>query len=260
MRIRDAALQAVPGGRTSVVRSVVAPGASLRARLYELVGLFGQLDPVRSPGTDGDPLLHETAGPRLPALTLTKAHEFVDSPLRELRYELALGRHHCEDLAIHLERPGAKPLASLAGAPRVLANASTTRVKFGWTDGATGPLVAFFGIFFTAYSFRSAGKPNNLIDFARISRAESYAAPRIGELFVLEGATVKAYLVITGTLFGLLALQHLLIAASERSKLTTDPWQVVGVALIGVVAGGLSVWAWQLLRNVLSSSPDKQRQ
>ena len=59
---------------------------------------------------------------------------------------------------------------------------------------------------------------------------------------------VKAYLVTTGTLFGLIAMMHLLRAIEEWPLLTTDPWYFLGMAALGVVAAALSVWAWRLLR------------
>jgi hypothetical protein len=54
---------------------------------------------------------------------------------------------------------------------------------------------------------------------------------------------VKAYVMTTGAVFGLLSLAHLWRIVEER-HLATDPWFV----LITVAAGGLSLWAWRLLR------------
>ncbi len=59
---------------------------------------------------------------------------------------------------------------------------------------------------------------------------------------------MKAYLVTTGTIFGLIAVLHLLRAIEEWSLLATDPWYFLGMAALGVVAAALSVWAWRLLR------------
>ena len=59
---------------------------------------------------------------------------------------------------------------------------------------------------------------------------------------------MKAYLVTTGALFGLIAVMHLLRAIAEWHLLTTDPWYFVGMAALGDVAAGLSAWAWRLLR------------
>ena len=59
---------------------------------------------------------------------------------------------------------------------------------------------------------------------------------------------MKAYLVTTGTLFGLIAMLHLLRSIEEWKNLTTDPWYFLGMAALGVLAAGLSVWAWRLLK------------
>jgi len=59
---------------------------------------------------------------------------------------------------------------------------------------------------------------------------------------------MKAYLVTTGTLFGLMAVMHLLRSIAEWRVLATDPWYFLGMAALGLVAAGLSVWAWRLLR------------
>lgn len=58
---------------------------------------------------------------------------------------------------------------------------------------------------------------------------------------------MKAYLIITGTIFGLMAVMHVLRAIDERSSMTKDPAYFFGMAALGIVAAGLSVWAWQLL-------------
>jgi hypothetical protein len=59
---------------------------------------------------------------------------------------------------------------------------------------------------------------------------------------------VKAYLVITGSIFGLIAVLHLLRAIAEWHLLKTDPWYFLGMAGLGVLAAILSVWAWRLFR------------
>jgi hypothetical protein len=58
---------------------------------------------------------------------------------------------------------------------------------------------------------------------------------------------MKAYLIITGTLFGLMAVLHVWRAIAERSQLNTDPGSFLGMAALGLVAAALSVWAWRLL-------------
>ena len=59
---------------------------------------------------------------------------------------------------------------------------------------------------------------------------------------------MKAYLLTTGVLFGLLAIAHLLRTIVEWSRLAADPWFVVQGPGIGVVAAALCFWAWRLLR------------
>jgi hypothetical protein len=59
---------------------------------------------------------------------------------------------------------------------------------------------------------------------------------------------VKAYLVVTAILFGLLALAHLLRTIAEWSRLATDPWFILQGPGIGIVAAALCFWAWRLLR------------
>ncbi|MGI9077484.1 MAG: hypothetical protein ACR2G6_09160 [Gemmatimonadaceae bacterium] len=59
---------------------------------------------------------------------------------------------------------------------------------------------------------------------------------------------MKAYVMTTGAIFGLLVVAHLWRIA-ESPSLATDPFYV----LITLVAGLLSLWAWRLLR--VSRSP-----
>src|SRR5437870_2362616 len=51
--------------------------------------------------------------------------------------------------------------------------------------------------------------------------------------------SMKAYLITTGTLFGLIAVLHLVRAIEERSLLATDPWYFLGMAALGVVSAAL---------------------
>ena len=55
---------------------------------------------------------------------------------------------------------------------------------------------------------------------------------------------MKAYVLTTGIVFGLLTLAHLWRIAAEAFNLLTDPF-CVGIT---VGAGALSFWAWRLLR------------
>jgi hypothetical protein len=59
---------------------------------------------------------------------------------------------------------------------------------------------------------------------------------------------MKAYLATTGTIFGLLALMHVLRAIDERQSYSTNPFEFFSMAALGLVAAALSVWAWSLFR------------
>jgi hypothetical protein len=58
---------------------------------------------------------------------------------------------------------------------------------------------------------------------------------------------MKAYVITTGTLFGLIAVMHLLKAIAEKERLATNPVEFLSMAGLGVVAAVLSAWAWRLL-------------
>jgi len=71
----------------------------------------------------------------------------------------------------------------------------------------------------------------------------------LGNQHLSPGKTpVKAYLITTGSVFGLIAAMHLLKAIDEWPRLKTDPGYYLGMAALGVVAAALSAWAWRLLR------------
>jgi hypothetical protein len=55
---------------------------------------------------------------------------------------------------------------------------------------------------------------------------------------------MKAYVMTTGAVFGLLTLAHLLRIFEEGPHLATEPFFV----LITVASAGLCLWAWRLLR------------
>jgi hypothetical protein len=57
---------------------------------------------------------------------------------------------------------------------------------------------------------------------------------------------MKAYLIVTGTVFGLITLAHIGRVVAEGPGRATEPWFVV----LTVVAAGLSVWAWRLLKRL----------
>ncbi|PYT22411.1 MAG: hypothetical protein DMG57_35520 [Acidobacteria bacterium] len=54
---------------------------------------------------------------------------------------------------------------------------------------------------------------------------------------------MKAYVVTTGLVFGLLTLVHIWRAIDEGPHLATEPWYV----LITIAAAGLCLWAVRLL-------------
>jgi len=54
---------------------------------------------------------------------------------------------------------------------------------------------------------------------------------------------MKAYLITTGTVFGLIVLAHIWRVFEEGSHLATDPVFVI----LTIAAAALSFWAWRLL-------------
>src|SRR3989475_10198726 len=65
--------------------------------------------------------------------------------------------------------------------------------------------------------------------------------------------SVKAYLLTTGTIFGLFAAGHVFELVAEWRPPASDPWFTVGMALIIGGSGALSVWAFRLLKGIGSS-------
>lgn len=55
---------------------------------------------------------------------------------------------------------------------------------------------------------------------------------------------MKAYLMTTGTVFGLLVVLHVWRLIVEGGQMAKDPW----FWLITIVAAALSAWAWRLLQ------------
>jgi len=58
---------------------------------------------------------------------------------------------------------------------------------------------------------------------------------------------LKAYLISTGSIFGLIALAHLVRTIAEAQRLASDPWFSLEGPGLGLVAAALSLWAWRLL-------------
>jgi hypothetical protein len=55
---------------------------------------------------------------------------------------------------------------------------------------------------------------------------------------------MKAYVITTGVVFGILTILHLLRIVMENPHLATNPVYI----LITVVSASLSIWAWYVLR------------
>jgi hypothetical protein len=57
---------------------------------------------------------------------------------------------------------------------------------------------------------------------------------------------MRAYVITTGAVFGLLTLMHVWRVIAEGVYLLKDPWWI----LITLAAAALSLWAWRVLRLV----------
>ena len=57
---------------------------------------------------------------------------------------------------------------------------------------------------------------------------------------------MKAYLITTGTAFGLITLAHIARMVAEGPHLAKEPVFL----LLTLVAAALSLWAWRLLRHI----------
>jgi hypothetical protein len=58
---------------------------------------------------------------------------------------------------------------------------------------------------------------------------------------------MKAYLKVTGIIFGLLAAIYTYRIVAEWDRLLANIWGLTITALIGAVSAALSIWAWRLL-------------
>ena len=70
---------------------------------------------------------------------------------------------------------------------------------------------------------------------------EIRSAPKRG---AQREASMKAYLVTTGIVFGLITLAHIARVIAEGPHLLKEPWWV----LLTLIAAGLCLWAFRLLR------------
>jgi hypothetical protein len=57
---------------------------------------------------------------------------------------------------------------------------------------------------------------------------------------------VKAYVMTSGAIFGLITLVHIWRVFEEGTRLVSEPWYV----LITLAAAALCLWAWRLLRTL----------
>ena len=60
----------------------------------------------------------------------------------------------------------------------------------------------------------------------------------------LTGGGMRAYVITSGAIFGLLAAAHVLRMAGENARLATDP----AYAAITLAAAGMCAWSWRVLR------------
>ena len=101
------------------------------------------------------------------------------------------------------------------------------RVDFVFRDGPTGVLGAVV---------LRGGRP-----VVAASASASDNRPRSGD-------SMKAYLVSTCAIFGVIAVLHALRAIVEWPMLSTDPVYFFTMLGLGLLAGALAVWSWRLLR------------
>lgn len=59
---------------------------------------------------------------------------------------------------------------------------------------------------------------------------------------------MKAYLSISGAIFGLFALWHVFELLTHWQTLESDKWFTFGTSVVILLSGLLSVWAWVLLK------------
>ena len=57
---------------------------------------------------------------------------------------------------------------------------------------------------------------------------------------------MKAYIITTGVIFGLITVAHIMRFVMEGSRLATEPVFI----LLTLLSAALCVWAWQVLRRL----------
>jgi hypothetical protein len=124
-----------------------------------------------------------------------------------------LGQSLSETIA--RRRTAGRPVAG----PQIQSIAFWTAISLGVMFGVLGPLL-----------FSCSSVPGRL---GEVPNSET-----------VGGDLVKAYVLTSGLLFGLLTLVHVWRVMEEGPGLASDPWYV----LITLVAAALCVWAFRLLR------------
>jgi hypothetical protein len=71
---------------------------------------------------------------------------------------------------------------------------------------------------------------------------------------------MKAYLVTTGILFGLLSVLHVWRAVAEWPRPIVDPMFMLQIVITVVLPGVFAWWAWRLLRNLSGNRPKRENQ
>ena len=93
--------------------------------------------------------------------------------------------------------------------------------------------------------------------FLRGASGASCVAPRVvGEIVRprrLSGVVVRPLNIVTGALFGLVGIAHLLRLFVEDHALA-DPWFLGGNMALFVIGGGLAVWAMRLFMRLREPS------
>ena len=62
---------------------------------------------------------------------------------------------------------------------------------------------------------------------------------------------MKAYVMTSGAIFGLITIAHVWRVFDEGARLVTEPWYV----LMTLAAAALSLWAWRLVRVARIQTP-----
>jgi hypothetical protein len=59
---------------------------------------------------------------------------------------------------------------------------------------------------------------------------------------------MKAYLIVTGVSFALMAAAHLLIGIKNYGEENPDPWHILAPVIVLIVTTGFSAWTLMLIR------------